>query len=159
MTRNSIPLDIVDAMVRVLRAHAWETVTPSIVLDGPISAGHAQYPCIAVMSSDGIGNDEHSNHLYADVTEEVTWVIAQSLTTAPLVDQWKQHVEWRCEAVRLARRAVDRYWGLEQNIRGSLVTGWEPSLVRLGDGQSGLVANLLSTTITLEVSYREAIDA
>jgi len=153
MSATSIILSVVDAMADDLRAHDWATVTPKAVLTGPVPPGWLDLPAIGVMATDARANAEHTTARYADVTELVLWELAEALDLDGLEAQWRKHVEWRSEAVRLARKAAGGYWGTA-GVRASQLVGWGVSLAESAPPAGG-IAYVVTTILQMEVSYRE----
>ena len=152
---DSTAFDVTIAVENAVIAHAWQTVTPSKLVRGPITPGFLDFPAIGIIAGDG-QEELHSTLTYADVRESFNVTCAQLLTVESVEAVYEQHILWRDELRRLLRKAVDGHWGIPDVVWKSDLLGWDMSIVTPPpDIQAA--PNVLTTTFEMEVGYREAI--
>lgn len=151
-------LTITDAMKAALEELTWTTVQPQKVITGPIPPGWLDYPCIGVVAGPMVTNAEHTTVRYVDETRAFLLDAAMVLQPSDLETQWRKLIEWEDELASLVRSKMKSpYWGTgsDPQIRATRLVGTDPGVI-VPDPESNM-PRLLTTTIRMEVDYREAI--
>lgn len=146
---------IADAMRTTLEQHSWDTIVPEAVEVGMIPPGWLAFPVVSVMPTDMRAGREFAGRSVSEDTYEIVWELAESLDPANLAQQWAQHIEWRHEAISLCRKAIDGTWGVP-GVSLSLLSAAEMNLAER-ETTTTTVSLVLSTAITMEVTYREQV--
>lgn len=147
-------LDLINAMADHAEAHDWQSVTPELIFRGPIAPGNLTFPCMAIYA---IGGQDTGQPGYgtATIRESFKWTIAQHLGLGDVVDQYQDHMRWRDEVRGLCRQAIDQYWGMGGVVTMTNISpAWESDFYQMGE-DANPVANLIATTLRMEVEYRE----
>lgn len=140
-----------DAMVAALEAHSWTSITPALVMVGPIPK-HGPYPAIGVMTPRG--DDDSRTRARATLLEAVEWTAIMPLELGDLTDPKAAETAHRklLRAKHELRAIVheNQTWGVE-HVLSTHTTGWTSAFL-LDQGGGGLLQSL---TVKMEVKCRE----
>lgn len=158
MARESKAMEFCDAMKTALEAKDWNVVTPKAVIIGVVSPGWLAFPVVSIMPTDLLAAREFSGRSVYEETQTIVWELAEVLDPANFADQYIRHIEWRAEVLDVMRAAgggVQRNWGIGACTM-SVFRDAEINLASVETSDSS-VAHILTSTIAMEVTYREQI--
>lgn len=142
--------DILESMKVALLSAVWTTMTPAVVVKGPIPAGNLSLPAIGIMTDSGADGPGASG--FYETTEVFQWTLAAAINPTNVETSYLALIAWRDEVRAVAQDAAGGYWGLG-GVMMTNVVGWESDFEELpGAGQ---IRHLVTVNLKVEVTYRE----